>query len=331
MAVFPRRSFLKKLGAAGAGIVLFPHNITYSREKTKNERKMRLVDSPIVISTWEHGIAANEQAYKLLMEGKSALDAVESGVQVSENDPKVMSVGYGGLPDRTGMVTLDASIMDNRGRAGAVAFVQGYKNPISIARRVMEKTEHILLAGKGAEDFAYLQGFEKQNLLTAEAEAKWKIWLENQKKKAVGKENHDTISMLALDKSGELSGACTTSGLAYKMHGRVGDSPIIGAGMYVDNEVGAAGATGVGEECIRICGSFLVVENMRKGAAPQEACEEALKRIKLKGGGIPDYQLAFIALNYAGETGAASLIPGFQYAICSNGTNRLIEAAAIYQ
>jgi len=331
MHSLPRRNFLKKFVLSIAGIFIIRPKLSYSAEAAVIGKKLRLRKTPLVLSTWQHGMAANDAAYKALQHGKSALDAVETGVKVSENDPNVMSVGYGGLPDRSGFVTLDASIMDCHGNAGAVAFLQGYKNPISIARRVMEKTEHILLVGQGAENFAASEGFKKQNLLTPEAETKWKLWLEKQKKSSPKVENHDTISMLAIDSDGMLAGACTTSGLAFKMHGRVGDSPIIGAGLFVDNEVGAAAATGVGEECIKICGSFLIVELMRQGRNPQDACWEALRRVKVKSGSHPNFQLAFIALNYAGEIGAACLIPGFQYALYYRGENRLIDAESLYK
>jgi L-asparaginase/N4-(beta-N-acetylglucosaminyl)-L-asparaginase len=249
---------------------------------------------------------------------------VEKGVNVSENDPKVTSVGYGGLPDREGYVTLDACIMDKFGNAGAVAFLEGYKNPISIARKVMELTDHVMLAGEGAAKFAQKLGFRKENLLTEESRQKWLEWKKNQKAKS--KSGHDTIGMIALDDNGDLSGACTTSGLAWKMHGRVGDSPIIGAGLYVDNKVGGAASTGKGEECIKVCGSFLVVEMMRRGATPTEACFEAVHRIAQRHPEKPNFQIAFIALNRQGNFGAASLFKGFSYALMKAGENKLIEA-----
>ena len=286
----------------------------------------RLKNYPTVISTWNHGLAANNAAFKLLMNQESALDAVETGVRISENNPEVMSVGYGGRPDKTGKVTLDSCIMDENGNAGAVGFVQGYKNPVSIARKVMEKTPHIFLVGKGAEQFAAEQGFKKENLLTENAKKQWLEWKAKQEKSNSGIDDHDTIGLLAIDNFGNIAGACTTSGLAYKTHGRVGDSPIIGAGLYVDNEIGAAAATGIGEECIKVCGSFLVVETMRRGAAPQEACFEALKRVARRHEKKPGFQLAFVALNSAGETGAASLVPGFEYALKNPETEELIES-----
>lgn len=284
---------------------------------------------PVVISTWGHGMPANEAAWEVLKNGGTALDAVEQGVRVPEGDPNVMSVGYGGRPDRDGHVTLDACIMDDKGNAGSVSFLKHIKHPISVARLVMEKTPHVMLSGEGALEFALSSGFKKENLLTKEAERQWKEW----KEKAdyhpeVNIENHDTISMLALDEHGNLSGACTTSGLAYKMHGRVGDSPVIGAGMFCDNEIGAAAATGHGEWVMRTLGSFLVVELMRQGRSPKEACKEAVMRIvKLK----PDFnevQIGYIAINKAGETGAFCLHPGFNYALYQEDENKLIDAEA---
>ncbi|HYG17600.1 MAG TPA: N(4)-(beta-N-acetylglucosaminyl)-L-asparaginase, partial [Ohtaekwangia sp.] len=219
---------------------------------------------PIVLSTWDFGLQANVEAWKILSAGGRALDAVEAGARVPEADPKETSVGLGGLPDRDGNVTLDACIMDEHGNCGSVAYLQHIVHPISVARLVMEKTPHVMLAGEGALKFALANGFKKEKLLTAESEKAWKIWLKKgEYKPVVNIENHDTIGIIALDAKGNLSGACTTSGMAYKMHGRIGDSPVIGAGLYVDNEVGAATATGMGEEVIRIVGCHLVVELMR--------------------------------------------------------------------
>ena len=250
-------------------------------------------------------------------------------MNVSENDPEVMSVGLGGLPDRTGVVSLDACIMDSGGNAGAVAFVQNYKNPISIARKVMEETPHVFLVGEGAEEFAAAKGFKKTKLLTEKAKKRWLKWKEESGEYSPSF-LHDTIGMLALDKAGNIAGACTTSGLAYKMHGRVGDSPIIGAGLYVDNEVGGAAATGVGEECIKICGSFLVVEEMRRGASPAEACREAILRVAARHKGELKWQLAFIAVNREGEIGAYSLNSDFQYALAKEGNNKLVDSDHLY-
>src|SRR4051812_32044729 len=241
------------------------------------------VNKPIVLSTWNFGLAANEQAWKILSTNGRALDAVEAGARVPEGDPTETSVGLGGLPDRDGHVTLDACIMDEHGNCGSVAFLEDIVHPISVARLVMEKTPHVMLVGEGALQFALANGFKREKLLTDESELAWKEWLKKAEyKPVVNIENHDTIGIIALDADGNLSGACTTSGMAYKMHGRVGDSPIIGAGLYVDNEIGAAVSTGVGEEVIKIVGCHLVVELMRQGHSPQDACKLAVERIMKK-------------------------------------------------
>jgi L-asparaginase/N4-(beta-N-acetylglucosaminyl)-L-asparaginase len=282
---------------------------------------------PIVISTWNHGLAANVAAWKILAANGRALDAVETGVKVTEADPKISSVGYGGYPDRDGKVTLDACIMDEHGNCGSVAFLQHIKHPISIARLVMEKTPHVMLAGEGALQFALANGFKKENLLTKEAEKAWKNWLKTaQYKPIVNIENHDTISMLAIDSAGNMSGACTTSGMAWKMHGRVGDSPIIGASLYIDNEVGGACATGVGEAVIKIVGSHLVVELMRQGNSPEQACKLAVDRILKRYKDITDLQVGFLAMNKNGEYGAYAIHTGFNFAIHNGTTNQLIDA-----
>lgn len=323
--MFTRRDFIKTAGAiAVVGSAL-------NNEVLSNVSTGTNLNQQVVISTWRHGLAANKEAINQLFKGKSALDAVEHGVRVSEADPEVTSVGYGGLPDRDGKVTLDACIMDENGNCGSVSFVQGIKHPISLARLVMEKTQHVMLSGKGAELFAYENGFQKEELLTEQSRKKWKEWLNENQYKPIDINNHDTISMLALDKSGNLSGACTTSGLAWKMHGRVGDSPIIGAGLFVDNEVGAAGATGKGEAVIKIAGSFLVVELMRQGLSPMEACREAVMRIIKKQSDYADFQVAFIALNKHGETGYYAIQPGFEAAVGSlyqagDYTNELLKS-----
>ena len=282
---------------------------------------------PIVVSTWNHGLAANEAAWKVLSTKGRSLDAVETGVKVSEADPKITTVGYGGYPDREGKVTLDACIMDEEGNCGSVAFLQNIKHPISVARLVMEKTPHVFLVGEGAQRFALTQGFKKENLLTPEAAKAWKEWLKTSKyKPVINVENHDTISMLAIDAQGNMSGACTTSGAAFKMHGRIGDSPIIGAALYVDNEVGGACATGLGEAVIKMVGSHLVVELMRQGMSPQEACKAAVDRIIKKQKNYKDLQVGFLALNKDGEAGAYSIQPGFNYAVHNVKQNQLMDA-----
>lgn len=290
------------------------------------------VGRPVVLSTWNFGLAANVEAWKVISSGGRALDAIEAGAKVPEADPTEMTVGYGGLPDRDGFVTLDACIMDEAGNCGSVAFLQHIMHPVSVARAVMEKTPHVMLVGDGAYQFALEQGFKKKNLLTPESEKAWKAWRKTSNyKPVVNIENHDTIGIVGLDASGSMAGACTTSGMAYKMHGRVGDSPIIGAGLYVDNEVGAATSTGLGEEVIRIVGSFLVVELMRQGYSPEQACEEAVKRIVRKSPEkSKNIQVGFLALNKKGEYGAYCLQPGFTFAVHTNEGNKLFSAKSYY-
>ena len=285
---------------------------------------------PIVLSTWDFGLKANEEAWKVLAVGGRALDAVEQGVKLVEADPSERSVGYGGRPDRDGRVTLDACIMDENLNIGSVACLEHIMHPISVARAVMEKTPHVMLVGDGALQFAEAQGFKRTKLLTPESEAEWKEWLKKSEyKPKVNIENHDTIGMIALDKDGRLSGACTTSGMAFKMHGRVGDSPIIGAGLYVDGEIGAATATGHGEEVIRIAGCHLVVELMRQGRMPEEACREAVERVyKKQKHRLAEIQVGFIALNREGKYGAFCLQPGFTYAVKDLDGNRLIKGSS---
>jgi N4-(beta-N-acetylglucosaminyl)-L-asparaginase len=289
---------------------------------------------PVVISTWNFGKAANVEAWKILSAGGRSLDAVEAGARVPEGDPKETSVGLGGLPDRDGRVTLDACIMDEFANCGAVACLEHIVHPVSVARKVMEKTPHVLLSGEGALQFALANGFKREKLLTKESERAWREWLKKSEYKPVANiENHDTIGIVALDQQLNLSGACTTSGMAFKMRGRVGDSPIIGAGLFVDNEVGAATSTGVGEEVIRIVGSHLVVELMRQGRSPQQACEEAVKRIvKNQPAKSKDMQVGFLALNKQGETGAYALQKGFTYAVYSPEVpNTVFEATCFYK
>ncbi|MBL7887992.1 MAG: N(4)-(beta-N-acetylglucosaminyl)-L-asparaginase [Bacteroidia bacterium] len=323
-----RRTFLK-LGALSSGALItknaFSGILTSPKEVTIQSNK------PIVLSTWNFGLKANEAAWQVLSKNGRALDAVEAGVMVPEGDPTERSVGYGGRPDRDGRVTLDACIMDEQANIGSVACLEYIKHPISVARAVMEKTPHVMLVGDGALQFALSQGFKKENLLVEESEKEWKEWLKNSNyKPIVNIENHDTIGMIALDANGNLSGACTTSGMAYKMHGRLGDSPIIGAGLYVDNEIGAATATGHGEEVIRIAGCHLVVELMRQGKTPEQACKEAVARVvKLTANrkkNLKDIQVGFIALNKQGEYGAYCVQGGFNYAVHDSTGNKLINS-----
>jgi isoaspartyl peptidase/L-asparaginase-like protein (Ntn-hydrolase superfamily) len=317
-----RRAFLK-LSALGAGIL--PVADVLGAEN-------KPVNKPIVLSTWNFGIQANEAAWKILSQQGHALDAVEAGARVPEGDPKETSVGLGGRPDRDGYVTLDACIMDENGGCGSVAFLEHIVHPISVARKVMEKTPHVMLAGEGALQFALANGFKKEKLLTKESEKAWKEWTKSAQYKPVANiENHDTIGIIALDAGGNLSGACTTSGLAYKMHGRIGDSPIIGAGLYVDNEIGAATSTGVGEEVIRIVGCHLVVELMRQGNSPEDACRLAVERIVKKNPAkAKEVQVGFLALNKNGEYGAYCLQKGFNYAVYDASGNSLLDSKSKY-
>ena len=336
--MFNRRKFIK-LSAAGASIAAIT-----PKAFANNMKKGNSAGFPIVISTWDFGIAANKEAWKTLEKGGRALDAVEAGVKIPEADLHNHSVGRAGYPDRDGHVTLDACIMDEFGNCGSVAAMEYIAHPISVARAVMEKTPHVMLAGDGATQFAVEQGFKKEKLLTPESEKAWKDWLKNAKYAPVinfentqgmepgGANNHDTIGMLALDAKGNISGACTTSGMAWKLHGRVGDSPIIGAGLYVDNEVGGATSTGVGEEVIRNVGSFLVVELMRQGYKPEDACKEAVNRIiKKKPEIAKTIQVGFLAINKKGEYGAYAIQKGFSFAVCNaESQDTLIKGKSFY-
>jgi N4-(beta-N-acetylglucosaminyl)-L-asparaginase len=312
-----RRKFIR---TAAFGSILF-NACASETQKTVTQKA-----EPTVISTWNFGVAANAAAWAVLEKGGRALDAVEAGARVPEADESNQSVGYGGLPDRDGRVTLDACVMDENGNAGSVCGLEHIMHPVSVARAVMEKTPHVILVGDGALDFALKNGFKKENLLTEKSKKDWQEWLKKAEyKPIINIENHDTIGIIALDKSGNLSGACTTSGLAYKMHGRVGDSPIIGAGLFVDNEIGAATSTGMGELVLRTCGSFLIVELMRQGLSPQKACEEGVKRVIQKNKNYKEVQIGFLAINKNGEYGAYAIQKGFQYAVNVNGKSQLVN------
>jgi isoaspartyl peptidase/L-asparaginase-like protein (Ntn-hydrolase superfamily) len=281
----------------------------------------------IIISTWNFGKIANEEAWTVTRDNGSSLDAVERGIRIIERDPANHSVGYGGFPDRDGHVTLDACIMDSYGRAGSVAFLEGIMHPISVARLVMEKTPHVMLAGNGALQFALENGFQETNLLTEESKKAWEIWKEKENyQPVINIEEHDTIGLLCMDMKGNIAGGCSTSGLAYKMHGRVGDSPIIGAALYVDNDIGAAVTTGLGEMVMRSVSSFLAVELMRNGASPQAACEEAVLRIVEKNPEHRNNQVGILTLSKSGETGGFSVQPGFNYALTTNDRHEIIRS-----
>jgi len=327
-----RRQFIKQtlVGAAAVSSVNVLKAAPIARKVVK----------PIVISTWDFGVAANQAAWQVLKQEGRALDAVEQGVKVAEADLSNPTVGKGGYPDRDGHVTLDACIMDEQGNCGSVAALEHIAHPISVARLVMEKTPHVMLVGEGALQFALENGFQRDNLLIPSSEKAWQEWLKEKQYKPImnienksfnterlpgNQYNHDTIGMLALDADGNLSGACTTSGMAFKMRGRVGDSPIIGAGLYIDNEVGGATSTGVGEEVIRTVGSFLVVELMRQGYSPEAACKEAVERIvKKKPETAKEIQVGFLALNKKGEYGSYALQSGFTYAVCNEQKQDLV-------
>ncbi|MBB5709924.1 N(4)-(beta-N-acetylglucosaminyl)-L-asparaginase [Sphingomonas xinjiangensis] len=290
----------------------------------------------LIVSTWDFGAAANAAAYAQWKKTGNLVDALEVGAWVPEADPENHSVGYSGYPDRDGHVTLDAIIMDDRGNVGAVAALEDFMHPISVARRVMEKTPHTFLVGEGAHQFAVEQGFQKTKLLTPEAEKAWREWLKTAKYQPIANSenlrgsalDHDTIGMVACAPDGRLAGACTTSGMAFKLRGRVGDSPQAGSGLYVEAGVGAATATGVGEEVTRIVGSARVVGSMRSGMSPQAACREAVLHIaKLRGDAIRDAQVGFLAINSRGEVGAFALQPGFTFAVTDPQGGTQVRAA----
>lgn len=331
-----RRKFLKNSSLSAVGMVSASTLIACKTEPRPNETPSATTTppmpiKPIVVCTWNF-FNATDRAWQVLKTGGTALDAVEQGVMVEEADETNETVGKGGRPDRDGNVTLDACIMDKDGNCGSVVCMQNIVHPVSVARKVMEETPHIILAGKGAEKFAYEQGFKKEDLLTESTRKQYQEWLKTSKYETIiNIENHDTIGMLAIDEKGDIAGACTTSGMAYKLAGRVGDSPIIGAGLYVDNEVGGATATGVGEEVIRTVGSFLIVELMRQGKSPQEACEEGVKRIMQKNKDRKDFQIGFLAINKNGETGGYCVHPGFTYREYSEKGHENREVTSFYQ
>lgn len=323
-----RRQFLQNslLGTFALGSADLWAEIGRSFEPMRKDR------FPLVIATWDNR-GATDAAWKTLSSGGSALDAVEAGARVPEANPLDTSVGYGGFPDRDGDVTLDACIMDAFGNAGSVTFLQHIKHPISVARKVMEKTPHVILSGEGALQFALSEGFVKENLLTEVAREAWEKWkLKSEYKPVINSERHDTIGILAIDAQQQIAGACSTSGMAFKMKGRVGDSPIIGAGMFSDNEIGAAAATGLGELVLKTLGSFLVVEEMRRGKHPQKAAEIAVRRLAAK---YPkqaeENQVGYVAVDKKGRHGAFSLKPGFNYALYQSGVNAAFEAQSYFK
>jgi N4-(beta-N-acetylglucosaminyl)-L-asparaginase len=320
-----RRDFVKTGALVSGGLManqLSPSNIFGQHAVDGNL---------IAVSTWGGTIKSSEKAFEYLKAGKNSLDAVEAGIRVAEDDPTNSSVGYGGLPDEDGIVTLDASIMDWNGNAGLVGCIEGIKNPISVAKLVMQRTKHVMLVGDGAKKFALENGFKEENLLTESSRKAWEEW----KKKnphgvnRVDEKNHDTIGMLAIDNSNNLGGGVSTSGMAWKIHGRVGDSPIIGAAIFVDNEVGGAVATGNGEFVMRTVGSFLIVEKMRDGLLPQEACEFAIKRIYKSAKGNKDIQIGYLAVDKKGGLGAYSLYDGFTYAVTTRRESGVFKSKSL--
>ncbi|MDR0802591.1 N(4)-(beta-N-acetylglucosaminyl)-L-asparaginase [Fluviicola sp.] len=282
-----------------------------------------------MISTWSHGQEANRAGWKLMEEGKSSLEAVEAGARHTESDITNRSVGIGGMPDREGHVTLDACIMDWNSNCGSVGFLEGIAHPVSVAKHIMQNTPHIMLVGAGAKQYALKNKFETIKTPLPEVKKEWEKWKKEQaaiaKKPEINHENHDTIGLLAIDDQGRISGACTTSGWAYKLPGRLGDSPIIGSGLFIDQEVGGAVATGLGESIIRIAGSHTVVELMRQGKSPEQACKETVERLIRKHKDMSGLQCAFIAINTKGEVGGYSVFNGFNYALKTKNQDVLVD------
>ncbi len=296
---------------------------------------------PLIVSTWSFAEAANEAAWPAFQQGGSALDAVEAVCRHAEEDPDVDSVGYGGLPDRDGRVTLDASVMLSPSQCGGVCAMSNYLPAVSVARMVMETTRHTLIAGAGAEALAAANGLWARDLLAPSARKRWEERRAKSAPVSTTKEGghdyewpdeddgHDTIGSLALDANGVLAGACTTSGLSFKRHGRVGDSPIIGHGLYVEPGVGAAVATGLGELAMGVCASFLAVERLRRGGSPQVAAREPLERIQASFELGPNHQLAVLVLTADGTWSAASLRPGYVTAVRSADETRLVDPETV--
>lgn len=330
-----RRSFVKKgaLGIAAASLVrpLMAGEADAESQPKTAEKPFVARFKPIMISTWSHGLDANKAGWEVLEKGGSSLDAVEAGARQTESDVNNRSVGIGGMPDKEGHVTLDACIMDWESNCGSVGFLEGIAHPISVARHIMENTPHVMLVGAGAKKYAMQNKFERIKTPIPEVKKAWKEWKKEQeamaKKPAINHENHDTIGLLAMDRNGRISGACTTSGWAYKLPGRLGDSPIIGAGLFIDQEVGGAVATGLGESIIRIAGSHTVVELMRNGFTPEEACKEAVNRLIRKHKDMTGLQCGFIAINTEGKVGGYSVYNGFNYALHTENQEELVDTS----
>lgn len=343
MVVISRRSIMNRRHFLHMPFAAIPAFLFSSRSEGQDlgtPNGLKRLKIPIVVSTWDSGITANNAAWPVLEKQGKALDAVEAAGRASEDEPSCC-VGLQAWPDRDGKVTLDSCIMNGNGDIGAVSFLERIKHPVSVARKVMETTPHVLLSGEGAQAFAVANGFPLEDgKLSADAEKEWKKWLEKSKYQPVinienrktvsqflptpyrfddGSFNHDTMGTIAMDAGGNLAGMVTTSGMAFKMRGRVGDSPIIGAGLFVDNEAGAATSSGVGEEVIRICGTHTVVEQMRMGRSPEQACREAVGRVvKRNPGKAKEMQVGFVALSKKGEIGAFSIVKGFTISITNS-------------
>lgn len=325
-----RRKFVK-LGAVGlAASVVAPvlaHQENSENKRFSTDNKVE----PKMISTWNHGLPANEAGWESLLNGGSSLDMVEAGARQTESDKGNRSVGIGGMPDAEGHVTLDACIMNWESKCGSVGYLEGIAHPVSVARHIMEHTQHVMLVGAGAKKYALKNGFATIKTPLPEVKKEWEKWKKEQQKQAkkpeINHENHDTIGLLAIDASGRISGACTTSGWAFKLPGRLGDSPLIGSGLFIDQEVGGAVATGLGEAIIRIAGAHTVVELMRFGKSAQEACEEAVNRIISKHSDLTGLQCAFIALDKQGNVGAHAVYNGFDYALKTSKESTLVKAS----
>jgi len=333
MPVNRRRFIQGSTGLSAMGAISLLQNRNCLAAEWKEGPSVPVRDTPLFIATWPFGKASCEAAVKVTQQGGSMVDAIEQGIWVTEADVKNASVGIGGIPNAAGQVELDACIMTGPDHnAGSVGGIQDVLHPISVARMVMEKTPHVMLVGDGAKQFAIDNGVSPTQLLTDNQQKRWQDWKKQQaaEKPKIDEDHHDTIAMLGLDSKGDLYGGCSTSGWGYKIPGRIGDSPIIGSGLYVDNNVGAAGATGLGENVMRHCGSFLVVEMMRHGATPTEACQQAIQRIaELDPKNLDNLDINFIALNKQGVYGAAGTSQGFKYSMADPRQSKVLTAKAL--
>lgn len=344
----PKKEGLSRRELIGAGITAGVAIATRSTAEAKTVPTPKRA-GPFAIASG-NGLRATEKAMEIMRAGGDTLDAAVAGVNIVEEDPRDRSVGYGGLPNERGVVELDSCVMHGPTfNAGAVAAIQNIKTPSSVAKTVMERTDHIILVGYGALEFAKAHGFKEEDLLTDSARNAWLQWKENlsldddwlgEEDRALGiTRPTGTINCCTLNENGDLSGVTTTSGLAFKIPGRVGDSPIIGAGLYVDNEVGAAGSTGRGEAAILSCGSRIVVENMRRGMKPQDAALDVLQRIAektvekrlLSSPGRPNFNLNFYALNKNGEYGAAAFYRGGSFVVHDGTDNRRVQSGYLFE